>query len=1178
MKNRVVNQHVLRAISIGLAAFIATSTPLTVLASENEGGDESGDDNHTTDTSTTTSSSQESQSSHSQETSAQSKNESSTAVSSAKEATDKSNDAKIVSNDAKESASDAASKVSEAEETKESIENEINSNKDVQKTTSNDTKQDLDDASKNEEGTGTLNTIEKQISDIDKEIEKEKGIVDGALEKAKSQTASLKEDIDDYQQKVADNLDDLAQNDKNSAIEAEIDKNIQDSADAKDAVLDALEEALRTDGDDRVAAAQKADQALSDAKDALEAAKTNLDDAKADYLTKLNAYNEAAILLGVPTINGSSKEDLDKYQAELKAIIDKYNAIAGTDESEGADPSILQTAQAGVEAIKDAQKEYADAAQAAQDVANMANDVITAANSAGSAIQTVLDGDNLKNLQQTVSDAQDDVTNANNFINKADQLSDEAVKAKDKAIENAELADKDAAKARVEADLTIDYYVTQAQLELDDANRDLETARNAYLNAEGKKAKRDAQRELEKAQANVAAKEKALQERKDTVTYIKEDYLNRLQNIEKDDEWKKAVAEVQGYLDEFKNKYVETEDGEKIDDKQAYLDAEKVIMNVTVKVGEVLPWADWISFLNKKECDQTWVDEHSERKDAIAKAESIANKYSKEEQFEEVQKRIAAYLEDEFEKPVEGYTGYYKSILPWDDSYVGNSMKVGDRAEFIEAVSSACAQYYLEALYDFQAEAGALEARRDADAAKGSVEGLDNKVTDTLKESAANVKNAKNILDGIADSKGKLNRDLYQETLGFINDVKANVDTVKAQAINIKTEAGKLEDLANGKANASDLSQTIIEYQTAIDTQKQETEKVYDALRSGTEAEVLKAKLSQLLAQLNAAQATLKKAETAVTEADKVVEAVKTLAQYTNNYASYEDEYENVRLQISKDVRGSKPLATGFMQITKDEDGKIIYNTANDKKYDESNAGVVSRPQSDFMAISGFGGLEVPETIYQAYLTQIAKEIRTPGTGVVDGKGKGISTEDTMPVVYWELVEDEKEPGKLKATGRFFESTSELTDGGKYFEAYTFKKEGDMTTKGYHLDGFLFTYEAPEEGGNDDGGNGGGGTTGGGTTGGGTTGGGGTTTTTTTVTINDAGVPLAAGLDGVVIDDGAVPLAAGLDSVMIDDEGVPLADSIPQTGDNAVPVAPVAATGITALLAAFFMGKRKKED
>ena len=98
-----------------------------------------------------------------------------------------------------------------------------------------------------------------------------------------------------------------------------------------------------------------------------------------------------------------------------------------------------------------------------------------------------------------------------------------------------------------------------------------------------------------------------------------------------------------------------------------------------------------------------------------------------------------------------------------------------------------------------------------------------------------------------------------------------------------------------------------------------------------------------------------------------------------------------------------------------------------------------------------------------------------------------------------------------------------------------------------------------------------------------TSGGGGGRRTTTTVaaattTINDAAVPLAAGLDGVTIDETAVPLAAGLDGVTIDDEAVALADSIPQTGDNAVPVAPVAATGIAALMAAFFMGRRKKED
>lgn len=60
MRNRVMNRHVLKAISIGLATFLASSTPLTVLAeegTEHAGADESGGTSSSDDSSSSSSSS-----------------------------------------------------------------------------------------------------------------------------------------------------------------------------------------------------------------------------------------------------------------------------------------------------------------------------------------------------------------------------------------------------------------------------------------------------------------------------------------------------------------------------------------------------------------------------------------------------------------------------------------------------------------------------------------------------------------------------------------------------------------------------------------------------------------------------------------------------------------------------------------------------------------------------------------------------------------------------------------------------------------------------------------------------------------------------------------------------------------------------------------------------------------
>ena len=265
----------------------------------------------------------------------------------------------------------------------------------------------------------------------------------------------------------------------------------------------------------------------------------------------------------------------------------------------------------------------------------------------------------------------------------------------------------------------------------------------------------------------------------------------------------------------------------------------------------------------------------------------------------------------------------------------------------------------------------------------------------------------------------------------------------------------------------------------------------------------------------------------------------------------------------------------------------------NEKEFDLSD--ILVKTQSIKYFTNNIKTVTVPYDVFQSYLRAFYEKDNKFVDANKDGKwdlsqGKGISIGSftdkdkvgTMEKTYF-LYESSSEEGQLGTliSGAMTESellaylaTISPDQTIQVFAGYTFKQEND----GYHMDGFIVnlngTYTAPTPETNPDGGSGG-------SSSGGGSGSSNPGTTTPVVTISGDPVALADMIDQAAVEilDGPVALAASVpDDVIIDDEGVPLADSIPQTGDNAVPVAPVAATGITALLAAFFMGKRKKED
>ncbi len=1233
MRNRVVNQHVLKAISIGLAAFIATSTPLTALAAD--GDSDGGDDSHSSEQSESKSQSDHKESASKASDSAKSSSESAkssseSAKSSSESASSSAESAKSSSESAKSSADSAKGSSDTASDKAESAKSSVDGSADVKNTTSDKTKDSLSDASdKADDSKETKEAADAKSSEakdtVTDAIEAAAKATDDSTDDSDATTDSLQGKINEFNIDAQNKLVDV----KAAELDGVTDEHVTDeqfksvadiSQKAKEDVLTALETALQTDGQERVDAAKAADEAAKLAQEAAKEAQDNLDAAKADYEAKLAAYNAAAALLGLPAYDPSAP--ISELPTENPDLSEKLTEI--DNEYKAIDESLKDAQEAAIADLEQAKADYEAAEATAKEAADTAELAANAAEKAQDYIKDVQDGA-LADSKDAVEDAKKAAGEAEDAIKDAEQAAEDAAAAKDaakaaaeQAAKDAEDAKKSAAEADDEAEKTLNYYIDQVNKELTDevdglyaqrnaceescVNTDrqveeAEQARKDYVDtyiknyagkepslddykkwdkwkypgdkiswelkveeakwkvksekeykdlsrtlADCQNARDDAYEALAAKKAEVAAKEHELEERKAAVNAIQNDYLNKLENGQKE--------AVEAALAALKDQYT-------LADRDSYLAAEKVIMGMTDAV------------FHQYQQNPEWMDTLYDKikyKEEVATAKGIANQYSSEDEaFRDAQKKMAAYLEEEFEGKVVGY-GDWEGFL--------DPMTVGERTAVIKAMANACSQYYLEAYNDYQAKVSALDAAdyakdaadyaKDAEKCVAGLDGLD----ESLAASKANVDAAQGILDTIKDTDGKLKAEnVYDQTADYISGVKNQVGAVAYKANKIKENANNLAVASEKGAEAA--AKAIKSYQDQIDAQKKVTKEVYDALRAeGSDYDKLKKELATLLAKLNTAEATLEKAKSAVTEAKAVAVAVKTLAQYTNNYASYEDEYASYKEQ----GEGSIPLATGFAQISRDEEGNIIYNTANDKGYDQSNGGVFSRPVSDFADISGWKGLEVPETIYQDYLTQIAARHRDAASGIEDKAGRGISIDDTMPVIYWELGEDGK------ATGRFFGSTDELTDGAKYFVAYTFKKESDMDKKGYHLDGFrfLFSYEAPEkeeeidDGTTDDGTNG--------SNNGGGSSSGRRTSTGMTVTIGEEAVPLAAGLDGVIIDEEDVPLAAGLDEVVIEDEAVALSDSIPQTGDNAVSVAPVAATGITALLSAFFLGKRKKED
>lgn len=401
-------------------------------------------------------------------------------------------------------------------------------------------------------------------------------------------------------------------------------------------------------------------------------------------------------------------------------------------------------------------------------------------------------------------------------------------------------------------------------------------------------------------------------------------------------------------------------------------------------------------------------------------------------------------------------------------------------------------------------------------------------------------------------------------------------------------------DTANATLKAREYAEEAVAAAKEAEQQRKEVEAALDKQITDAEDTLAKAQENLAMVQrqaykynnvlaLDAMLQRLQKAEQAVAEAAQALDvAQKEAATYKEFADYYLDD-------------GKRTFTAYAQKETKDGVDVVAVDEKIYKDFDATDGSMGSQKTQYFTQVSA-DKMEVSDEIYRLYLKAMMSNrdaMNKNGVGIATGIGANVENAEalkggSMPVIYWKVDENNK------LTGEYFTDITYQPDG-RYFVGYAFKRESDMSKKGYHIDGFMIDHklvsrdyeEIPEVPGNWDpnpktpetpstpntnpgGGNGGNGGNGGGNPG----------TTTPVVTITDDSVALADMIDQAAIEilDGPVALASSVPGdVIIGDEDVPLADSIPQTGDNAVSVLPVMLSGIAAIGAALGLGKKKEE-
>lgn len=624
-----------------------------------------------------------------------------------------------------------------------------------------------------------------------------------------------------------------------------------------------------------------------------------------------------------------------------------------------------------------------------------------------------------KDINDTTLDAEKaDVDAAVKAFEAAEQAFDaaessakEAANAAEAAVQKAEAADQAADAA---ANAVNDYYVTPAQKAVDDTKDAIDKKNDEIsgLNTALETAKKTAVQEGEKKY---------------------NDELSTRETAKNDAKTKLDSA--QSAYDQAKKDYDNSKGPDKIGYWWTMRDAEKVLNDAK---------ADYTDALSAYNTYNTQASKDKVINDYVSKDAGVTTASTN---LDNANKELA-----DLNAQYATQTSVLEAEKATRDAYMqAATQNAGEEArkQFVAEIEKILAQYsaeinqidYDEALNKWSN--GALNTWDLMD--KGLVrDEMNGKYVDSALESLFNTlgitqwlvstKSAEAVMDASRDAY-RASIEQYYEKLATAEANWAAMDT-EAATNAVEAEAQKLDAV----------NDTISEAKTAVGAAENKLDKAkkqYDA--AATRLENLKGSVNSKSfdsVDLKALQDKIKAAQEAVDKAADELKKAETQKAAAQNYANWANE-------LVKDH-----YTRAYAQAVTDEEGNKIAATENLKDYDLKNNEVSSRPTKDFVCVSkGTESVKVPYAIYRAYVEAMyAKYDATKNNA-----GKGISTGDSMDVIFWEVDEN----GVL--TGTYYDSADGLADG-RYFIGYSFKHESD----GYHIDGVMWDYvtekeEIPEE-------------------------------------------------------------------------------------------------------------------
>ena len=907
-------------------------------------------------------------------------------------------------------------------------------------------------------------------------------------ESSQEKLNELKENADTYnkeveadQQAVDEKIlsaeNDADQNGKNDAVEA-VNANLQEAKDLQKQALAALESTVNSDGQERKDNAQAVADIAVKAQAVYKDATDNLSSAQSRLAAAVAEYNRQAMTYGLPLYGEKTvtytAEDIEKAGlTQEKATVEDTQKKVNLENADIQDDSI----DASKETVAKAEKDLSDATGAYQQA-------VTAATGALDTVRKITDD---KDTQSAVSQAKSAIDSANDAIEAAADTKNKAAETDTKAAvtkTQAETAQKEATDAVTAADDTINHYIDQAQDALDRTNAEIadntKQVAVAQANYDAAVSAATAQKQAAQSAYDNAKKDitdnataqytRELEAKSTAVTDAQTAYDNSAWKVKimfvtvtfHDAEAERNLKDAHKAYDAFNKESV----------KQSYIDNAlngsdqyKALQNAERNLNDTVNDSEGKRVLDElKKTGASLADTASQQQNQVADAKAAAEKANTDylnavkAADDEARQQMLAAIEAQMAKDSNSInqTEYDKALYDW-----------AEKADLPKLVAFWTDEHkdadklrrYMNDRYDEKTVRAALDWLGITQwiVGKKNVSNNMQAVIDCYRDSLKQAEEKKaDTIAAIAKSDAETARQTAANA-----GVKADTakDTAATAAKNAATSAADAENAKKTAADAEENAKNLVkDTQNTYDTIKklQNAEGTsYEQIASNASGQVKDAeeqlnkikKDATVYSQLSAVD--LKELFNAIADAQKAVDSAKKAVAQVKNLNNKVTAYSGYATAYAGYADGKAQTATAYAEISKDENGNIIYLTESD--VDLTDAGVSSRASANYVSASKTNGVAVPESVFKAYLDSVIRYENGDKTGTNYSKnGTGISAGGSMPIVYWAVDEN----GQL--TGTYYTSSSQLAPSTRYFVGTAYKHESG----GYHMDGVYLTTAA----------------------------------------------------------------------------------------------------------------------